>query len=305
MQPTFDSRSIETFNNQWNFAKTFNQARSQNPFSSPSGSAFNPFGSSRAFSQPAIHSQMSRGNPYSNSGFGSAQAASMTNFSREVTRTPDGGMMSKTSFTRVQQPASQRDSIPDSRHRGFDDRCWDKPSQQTSHLPMSVTSKGNDLNVRMGNNATLDTKKSDSDLIINTKTKDGHDISISSKGDPHASLSIDGKEVAKGDYKDPFRVQAGDTDVTMIPEVKKSNNGPAPYLDKAVIQQKDGSMYVMEHLSQTDKSSNPTYREVTDAGEQSELRNIANNAHTATYSNGQMIDSTTHKAITNADINAH
>ncbi|CAB3756814.1 hypothetical protein [Paraburkholderia solisilvae] len=323
MQATFDSRSFETLhNNAWNSARSVTQSRSFDSFAASSRS-INPYGASRAFSQPSGYPQTSRAmasfssHAYSTpqrSDYGRMQQASMTNFSREVVRTPDGGMMSKTSFTRVQQPANQRDYGHDrhgydngsDRHgRDIDERCWNNRSGQTSHLPMSVTSKGDDLNVRMGNNTTLETKKSDSDLFINTKTKDGHDVSISSKGDPHASLSVDGKQIATGDYKDPFRVQVDGNNITMIPEAKKNNNGPAPYLDKAVIQQKDGSMYVMDHLSQADKSSKPTYREVTNGSEKSQYQQIANNAHTATYSNGQMIDSTTHKPITNADINAH
>jgi hypothetical protein len=319
MQATFENRSYETFNQSWNAMRLANQTRPSfnslaSPFASVPQRSMDAHAASRASNPPTAFAQQSRGmsasfDPYGRSapqsGYGRMQQASMTNFSREVVRTPDGGMMSKTSFTRVQQPSSQHNPVPDSRCRDYNERCRDNRSNQTAHVPMSVTSNGNDLNVRMGNDTTLNTKKSDSDLFLNTKTKDGHDVSISSTGDPHASLSIDGKQIAKGDYKDPFRVKVDDKDITMIPEEKKNNNGPAPYLDKAVIQQKDGSMYVMEHLSQADKSSNPTYREVTDSGERAALNSIATNAHTATYQNGQMIDSTTRKPITNADINAH
>jgi hypothetical protein len=352
MQATLDNRQYETFNNPWHTVSresrnrsSFNSTNSFSSLSSAFGAtpmrAMNSFAAPRTLIQPAVYPQMSRNTGSSYNPFGSsAQLAgqglsrmppgSITNFSREVVKTPDGGKISKVSITQVRPPVNQYNPRPepnrcdtnrydpnrcdtnrpdpnrcDTNRRGYDDRCWDDKSKYTPHVPMTVNAKGNDLDVRMGNDTKLETKKSDSDLFINTKTKDGHDVSISSKGDPHASFSIDGKEVAKGDYKDPFRVKVDDKDITMIPETKQNNNGPAPYLDKAVIQQKDGSMYVMEHLSQADKSSNPTYREVTDAGERKALSDVANKAHTATYENGKMIDSTTGKQMTNADINAH
>jgi hypothetical protein len=92
----------------------------------------------------------------------------------------------------------------------------------------------------------------------------------------------------------------------MSPEDKKNNNGPAPYLSSTYVQQRDGSMYKLDHLSQADKTSKPTYNEVTDTAEKAAVKAKMDTAHTLTYDNkGGFIDSTTGKKATNEDINKH
>jgi hypothetical protein len=331
MQATFDSRTYETFNHSWHTASRENPTRSSfnasNPFdrlNSAFGPALqrsiDPFAASRAFIQPAVYQQMSRGmgssfSPYEPSaqraryGQGGTQLASTTNFSREVMRTPDGGMMSKTSFTRIEQPASQRNRVPDTNRcdtnrRGYDDRCWDNKSDRAPHQDMSVTSKGDDLKVNMGKGTTLETKKSDSDLFLNTQV--GNDkISIDSTGDPHLKVRVNGQEVLKGDYHQDLGLNINGTKYLMSPEQKKSNNGPAPYLSSTYVQQRDGSMYKLDHLSQTDKTSKPTFSEITDPSEKAAVKARMDSAHTLTYDKGNFIDSTTGKKATNEDINKH
>src|ERR1700754_2914874 len=140
MQATFEQyRSYETSSNAWNNARQVNQSQSSSYSSKsfgPSNSfnafnSFNPrfdpaparsmnaFGGSRAFSQPAVYPQMSRGmsssNPYSpqQSSFSSAQrGASMTRYEQEISRTPNGTTM-KTSYTSFQQAGAKgRDCLP-------------------------------------------------------------------------------------------------------------------------------------------------------------------------------------------------
>jgi hypothetical protein len=337
MQATFEQyRSYETPNQTWHNSQMATQAlaspympRSFNSFSS-FNSPFNvapsrPMNAPAAsfgFKQPAVYPQTPRGmnssfNPYGSSalpaGFGRGgmmQPASMTNYTKEVVRTPDGGRMSRTSFTQVQQPASQHNRAPDmngrdTSRRGYDQRCWNNKSNQASHEAMSVTSKGDDLKVNMGKNTTLETKKSDSDLFVNTQA--GNDqIAFKSKGDPHFEATINGKEVLKGDYKDDLGLNINGTRYLMSPEAVKNNNGPAPYLSSTYVQQCDGSLYKLDHLSQADKTSKPTYSEVTDAAEKAAVNSKMNSAHTLTYDNhGGFIDSATGKKATNEDINKH
>jgi hypothetical protein len=175
----------------------------------------------------------------------------------------------------------------------------------TSHPPhrnVGVTANGNDLNVSMGR-TTLSTSKSNSGLSINTTTRDGHQISMSSTGDPHATLSVDGKQIAAGTYKNPLTLDDGKEKITMIPDAQ--NGAAAPYLNEAVIQQADGSMYKLKNLGQS-TSSKPTEQEVTNPFERARLQGIINNSQTLAYAgNGQVIDSGTGQSVTNDSINGH
>jgi len=352
MQATLDNRQYETFNSSSHTVSRENHNgssfNSPNPFSSRSSAfgavpmrAMNPIVAPRTLIQPAVYPQMSRNtapsyNPYGYSaplaGQGSSRMppGSITNYSREVVRTPDGGKISKISFTQVRPPVNQYNPLPDpnrcdtnrrdpnhcdtnrrdpnrcdTNRRGYDDRCWENKSNRAPHEDMNVTAQGDDLKVKMGNNTTLETKKSDSDLFLNTQV--GNDkISISSTGDPHFKATVNGKEVLKGDYKDDLGININGTKYLMSPEVSKTNNGPAPYLSSTYVQQRDGSMYKLDHLSQTDKTSKPTYSEITDAREKAAAKAKMDSAHTLTYdNNGGFVDSETHKKATNEDINKH
>ncbi|MFC0398080.1 hypothetical protein [Paraburkholderia rhizosphaerae] len=287
MQATFDSRTAQTVNNQWNFANTFNQSRassfsgSSSTFGSPSLYSPMSMSMSRGIAQPSSSSFYSP----KQSGYGSAQSGTMmTQFQREISRTPDS-MSMKTSYSTYQQFSSNTwNNVPGKgSHGSHKDSQWDACDR--NKVAPVVSQNGNKLNVDMGNtHAELSKDKA------TTKINDGdHNYEFTGWGDPHGVLKIDGKET-KADFSKPLGLDTNSMRVTMDPEQKASSSGAPPHMDRVIYEPKGTKqVFVGEHLSPSDKS-NVSFREVKDKQEKDKLRQVANNAQKADPEKGLKTD---------------
>ncbi|GAB7527228.1 hypothetical protein [Paraburkholderia sp. 2C] len=304
MQATLDSRTYETFNHSLYAASresqsrsSFNYPNSLNPLNSGFGPAsqrsMNPLAAPRAFIQPAIYPQMSRGMAQSFNPYGTAQrgGTSMTQYQREIARTPQGTTV-KTSYTSFQQAGSKAfNNVPDRYSNDCRKDSYRNDADQNRVAPV-VSQNGNTLNVDMGNTHSELAKDN-----ATTKMKvGGNDIEFTGWGDPHGVLKVNGKE-SKADFSKPLSLDTSDMRVTMDPEKKQSSGGVPPHMDRVIYEPKNSKqVFVGEHLSPSD-SSKVSFREVTDRREKEALRQTANNAQKAAPAGDKIIDQKTGQQI--------